>query len=64
MSTIFTIMAVSLLVLSSLVAPVPTKSRHDNPQPLNKSPCFPEEVEACRSSGGTFDWSHCLCNYN
>lgn len=62
MSTIFTIMAVGLLVFSSLVAPVSTKPRRDDPRPLNMSPCLPEDVQACQASGGTFDWRHCFCN--
>ena len=47
-----------ILVLSSLVGPV-----DDGNSAENKSPCFEEDVYACQASGGTFNWSHCTCEY-
>ena len=66
MNTIFTFIAVGLLVLSSLVGPASTSGNRrgdEPPQPQNMSPCLPEDVEACHASGGTFNWSHCYCSY-
>ena len=58
----------SLLVLSSLFFParnVPaTATSKNRPTVLeNKSPCLPEDVYECQAGGGTFNWSHCTCQY-
>lgn len=64
MNSFYTVLAVSILVLTTLVAPAPIKGLNVNsPQADNMSPCFPEEVQACQASGGTFDWRHCMCWY-
>lgn len=58
----------TLLVLSSLLfpatnAPNATAGKGRPTVLENKSPCFEEEVYACQAGGGTFNWSHCTCEY-
>jgi hypothetical protein len=56
MNFIYTAVVVATLVFSSLLM-----AGDSEREAYNKSPCFEEDVYACHASGGTFNWSHCMC---
>ncbi|HEV2799362.1 MAG TPA: hypothetical protein VGW12_02635 [Pyrinomonadaceae bacterium] len=71
MSLYFRIAAVSTLLIFSVLG---QSGKLKTPSPrngggkgaveaYNKSPCFPEEVQECQASGGTFNWKNCTCQW-
>lgn len=60
MKKLLTVVAVGILMLSSLLTPA-SASRKGGDILENKSPCFEEDVRACLSEGRQWNWSQCYC---